>query len=100
MTDVAAQPPAPVASAYQQTIDAVVATLGTDASRGLSEVAAQSRLGQHGRNELATAPPTPGWPRFLAQFQNVLVILLLLATALSAGLWSPAPVRRRLRGDA
>jgi magnesium-transporting ATPase (P-type) len=29
----------------------------------------------------------PGWKKFLAQFQNVLVVLLLIATAISAGLW-------------
>ena len=29
----------------------------------------------------------PGWRKFLAQFQDVLVILLLIATVISAGLW-------------
>jgi P-type Ca2+ transporter type 2C len=29
----------------------------------------------------------PGWRRFLSQFQDVLVILLLVATAVSVGLW-------------
>ena len=29
----------------------------------------------------------PAWRKFLAQFQDVLVILLLVATAISAGLW-------------
>ncbi len=31
--------------------------------------------------------PVPSWRKFLAQFQDVLVILLLVATAISAGLW-------------
>ncbi|MGH7559501.1 MAG: cation-translocating P-type ATPase, partial [Gemmatimonadales bacterium] len=31
--------------------------------------------------------PVPAWRQFLAQFQNVLVILLLIATAISAALW-------------
>ena len=43
---------------------------------------------QHGRNELAAEKPPPAWRRFLAQFQDVLVILLLVATAISAGLWA------------
>ena len=36
---------------------------------------------------MAVETPTPRWKKFLAQFQNVLVILLLIATAISAGLW-------------
>ena len=39
-------------------------------------------------NELAAEKPVPAWRRFLAQFQDVLVILLLVATAISAGLWA------------
>ena len=31
--------------------------------------------------------PVPRWRKFLAQFQDVLVILLLIATVISAGLW-------------
>jgi hypothetical protein len=29
----------------------------------------------------------PAWRKFLGQFRDVLVILLLIATAISAGLW-------------
>ena len=60
--------------------------LGTNLQRGLTDSEAQSRLEQHGRNELAAEKPVPAWRRFLAQFQDVLVILLLVATAISAGL--------------
>ena len=31
--------------------------------------------------------PVPAWKKFLAQFQDILVILLLIATLISAGLW-------------
>ena len=44
-----------------------------------------------GRNELFAEPPLPRWRRFLAQFQDALVILLLIATAISAGLWLYEP---------
>ncbi|HYN10624.1 MAG TPA: S41 family peptidase [Vicinamibacterales bacterium] len=37
---------------------------------------------------VAAQQPVPAWRRFFAQFQNVLVILLLAATAISAGLWT------------
>ena len=74
-------------SPYQQTTDEVLAALGTDARLGLSETEAQARLERFGRNELTAEEPVPGWRKFVAQFQNVLVILLLIATAISAGLW-------------
>jgi P-type Ca2+ transporter type 2C len=73
--------------AYQQAFERVVAALQSDAHQGLSPAEAQVRLEQHGRNELATDPPAPAWRRFLAQFEDALVILLFAATAISAGLW-------------
>jgi Ca2+-transporting ATPase len=73
--------------AYQQRFELVVAALRSDARRGLSHDEARARLEQTGRNELAADPPVAAWRKFLAQFQDVLVILLLVATAISAGLW-------------
>jgi Ca2+-transporting ATPase len=73
--------------AYRQTADEVLADLSTDAARGLSESDAQARLRQYGPNELVAEKPVPAWRKFLAQFQDVLVILLLIATAISTGLW-------------
>jgi Ca2+-transporting ATPase len=75
------------ADPYRQPVDQVLATLGTDARLGLSEAAARARLLHHGRNELIAEPPVPAWRKLLAQFQDALVILLLVATVISAGLW-------------
>lgn len=72
---------------YAQTMEAVLAALGTNAQNGLSEVETRERLAHIGQNELLVEDPVPAWRKFLAQFQNVLVILLLIATAISAGLW-------------
>jgi P-type Ca2+ transporter type 2C len=72
---------------YQQPVDAVLAALGTDARLGLSEREARARLERYGKNELMAEKPVPAWRKFLAQFQDVLVILLLIATVISAGLW-------------
>ena len=72
---------------YQQPVDQVLAVLDTDAAFGLSKAEAQARLEKYGRNELAAEKPVPAWRKFLAQFQDVLVILLLIATLISAGLW-------------
>jgi P-type Ca2+ transporter type 2C len=73
--------------AYQQPFELVVAALGSDTRRGLSQDEARARLEQHGRNELAADPPVAAWRKFVAQFRDVLVLLLLAATAISAGLW-------------
>src|SRR5690606_17883955 len=61
--------------------------LATDRERGLSRNEVQSRLRQYGYNELRFKPPVPIWQKFLAQFTDVLVILLIVAAAVSAGLW-------------
>ena len=87
------KPSAPVAHptaavpAYRRSFEEVLAALGTDADRGLGDADAHARLERHGRNELPAEPPVPAWRRLLAQFQDVLVVLLLVATAISAGLW-------------
>src|SRR5678815_5224827 len=73
--------------AYQHTVDEVLTELHTDARHGLSDAEARARLGRYGRNELTAEKPVPAWRKFLAQFQDVLVILLLIATLISAGLW-------------
>ena len=77
-----------VSIAYRQRIEDVVAALGTDALHGLTDPEARTRLLRDGRNELAAEKPIPAWRRFLAQFQNVLVLLLLVATAISVALWA------------
>jgi potassium/sodium efflux P-type ATPase len=65
----------------------VVAALASDAGRGLSDAEVARRRQQHGPNELQEEPPVPKWRKFLAQFQNVLVILLLIATVISLAVW-------------
>jgi Ca2+-transporting ATPase len=74
-------------TAYQQPVDAVLTTLDTDARHGLSAREARARLARYGKNELTAAKPMPAWRKVFAQFQDVLVILLLIATGISAGLW-------------
>jgi hypothetical protein len=57
---------------YQQPVEAVLASLATDAQHRLSEAEAQARLVRYGRNELAAEEPVPRWRRFLAQFGDAL----------------------------
>ena len=72
---------------YQQPIDAVMAALETNPERGLDDHEARARLARDGPNALVAERPAPAWKKLLAQFQNVLVVLLLVATAISFGLW-------------
>ena len=72
---------------YLETAEAVLAGLGSDPARGLTSTEAAARLRQFGPNALAAEPPPPAWRRFVAQFQNPLVALLLVAAAISSGVW-------------
>jgi Ca2+-transporting ATPase len=75
------------AAAYQQPAAAVIAALGADAEHGLTTEEARRRLEQYGPNELAAERPIPAWRKFLAQFQSPLIILLLIAAAISLIVW-------------
>ena len=72
---------------YRELAEAVIAALGSDAVRGLSRAEAQRRLEQYGPNRLKSAPETPWWRRLLEQFENFLVIILLVATVISVVEW-------------
>jgi Ca2+-transporting ATPase len=76
-----------VTPAYRRSAKEVLADLATDAQSGLKSEEARARLERYGKNELAVEKPEPPWRKFLHQFQDVLVILLLVATAISAALW-------------
>ena len=67
--------------------EAVVTALGSNAARGLSSPEAKQRLEQYGPNQLKSAPETPWWKRLLEQFENFLVIILLVATVISVVEW-------------
>ena len=53
---------------------------------GLTNVEAIRRLGEHGPNELQAAHRISPWAILFEQFKNVLIIILLVATVLSASL--------------
>ena len=79
--------PAHTTDTHRQPVAEVLAALGAEAGLGLSAAEARTRLQRCGRNELAAEKPVPAWRKFLAQFQDVLVTLLLIATLISFGLW-------------
>ena len=72
---------------YRQTPDEVLNAFDTSARSGLRREQAQERLKRYGKNELATEASVPAWRKFLAQFTDILVVLLIVAALISAGLW-------------
>jgi Ca2+-transporting ATPase len=72
--------------------DVTVAGLATDATTGLTNAEAARRRERQGPNELVETPPEPRWRRLLSQFTELLVVILLIAAAVSAALgeWADA----------
>ena len=73
---------------YRASVDELVTTLQSNVVRGLDAREAGARLERDGPNALAAERGAPAWRKLLAQFQDVLVLLLLAATAISAALWA------------
>ncbi|MCM2288142.1 MAG: HAD-IC family P-type ATPase [Sulfuritalea sp.] len=68
---------------HAQDTEAVAATLGVAPAAGLDAAAAVAGLTRHGPNQLASKPPRAAWLKFLDQFRNFLVIVLLGAAGLA-----------------
>jgi Ca2+-transporting ATPase len=72
---------------YQQDSLEVLQDLHSDEADGLREDEARQRQAQYGPNELQAAPEEPWWRRLLEQFQDTLVLILLVATVISFVEW-------------
>ena len=68
---------------WQQPADRLLTRLATSA-KGLDEAEARSRLEIFGPNDAATVKRSPLWLQFVSRFRNPLVIILLVASGLSA----------------
>ena len=68
---------------YRLDVASVIHQLGSDGSSGLNQGEAARRLIQHGANELKASHRISPWSILLGQFKNVLIAILLVATALS-----------------
>ena len=64
-------------------VDVVLSHLHS-APEGLADVEVERRLARYGPNELEAADRVSPWAVLLGQFKNVLIIILLIATAISA----------------
>ena len=69
---------------YQRETDDVLHELATSFELGLTSAEAERRLEQHGLNELQAAAHISPWHILFQQFKNVLIVILLIATLLSA----------------
>src|SRR5262245_41002954 len=70
--------------AYCRPLSEVVARFETSLDRGLAAQEARERLAKFGANELAKEERVSPVVLFFAQFRNTLIIILLVATLLSA----------------
>ena len=61
----------------------VVGYFGTNEINGLSTEAAVGKIGQYGENRLAEKKKTSDFRKFLAQFADVMILILLAAAAIS-----------------
>jgi Mg2+-importing ATPase len=68
---------------WNQPTSVLLVELGTS-EVGLTSDEATQRLVRYGSNDAAAPKPVPAWARFVQHFANPLVIILLIASALSA----------------
>src|SRR6478609_6202672 len=89
-----ANPAADTTAWYAMTGDAAVKRLATDIGKGLYAADAASRLQKYGPNRLPEGKKRGPFMRFLSQFNNILVYVLLGAgfTKLMLNLWVDAAI--------
>ena len=68
---------------YLSSSDEVLAELASNGESGLTSAEAASRLASHGPNKLDEEEKTPLWKRFFEQMADPMVIMLLVAAAIS-----------------
>ncbi|MDF2572262.1 MAG: calcium-transporting ATPase 1 [Sporomusa sp.] len=68
---------------YQMSVGETVSKFGSETSTGLSSSEASRRLSQYGYNELQEKEAEGLWQKFLNQFKNFLVLILLAASMIS-----------------
>ena len=68
---------------YNLPYKAVKELLHTDTVQGLTEHEAMERLREYGYNEFKKREHTTLWQKFVAQFKSFMIIVLLIAAAIS-----------------
>ncbi len=77
---------------YRIPVESVPRTFETDFEQGLSTAEATARLARYGRNELSEDAGEPWWKALFAQFQQLVVVLLIVAGIIAGALgdWTDA----------
>ena len=70
-------------SAYRHEPAHIAGSLSVDPRIGLSDDAVAERLAAHGANELAATLRVPAWRRLLAQFSDLLILILIGAAVVA-----------------
>ena len=70
-------------TAYNLEVSELVKTLDSDAVKGLNEAAAEERLRVHGENKLKEKPKKSTLQRFIDQFRDAMILILIAAAAVS-----------------
>ncbi|MGW0705522.1 cation-translocating P-type ATPase [Streptomyces sp. NPDC002643] len=81
--DIAARTPSGEPDAYRQTPAEVAERLGVDPGVGLSPRQVSERAAVHGPNQLSEPARRPEWLKFLDQFRNWLIVILLIAAVVA-----------------
>ena len=71
-------------NSFSRSTEEVLRELKTDSAVGLTSQEAADRLAKNGPNSLGEEQKVPLWKRFLAQFADAMVIILIAAAILSA----------------
>ncbi|WP_028043680.1 cation-translocating P-type ATPase [Candidatus Stoquefichus massiliensis] len=71
---------------YNRSIDDVVHDLKTDSNDGLTSEIAKQRLAENGFNQLQEGKKKTNLEKFVDQFKDAMIIILLIAAAISFGL--------------
>ena len=70
---------------YLSESSAVLSEQGSDEHTGITTLEAKNRLEKYGPNKLAEGEKTPLWKRFFSQMADPMIIMLIVAAAISAG---------------
>ena len=73
-------------TAHHSPTEALLQTYGTDPNAGLTQEQAEQAKARYGANKLAEQKKKTNLQRFFAQFKDVMIIILLIAAAVSFGI--------------
>ena len=68
---------------HTMSVDEALKHLQADKTKGLTTKEAENRLAKYGQNELESEPEKSLWARIAEQFEDELVIILLVAAVIS-----------------